>query len=1183
MKQIHLKSKIMNASMRMYFRHAILCLFLLGLLSCGGDNSKRINESPNVQILFLGHDSEHHNSEQYMPMLASALVKNGIQFTYTSNPDDLNKDNLAKFDGLAVYANIDEISSEQEKAMLDFVGSGKGLIPIHCASFCFRNSNEYVSIVGGQFKKHGKGTFIANLTPSGKEMLKGFNEFETWDETYVHQNINPSIDILMERKDGDHIEPWTWTNEYKDGRMFYTAYGHDERTWNNPGFHDLMKRGILWAVGDKAAGKAAKLSFPQPKYSEAKIPNYEKRDPPLKLQQGLSPEESMQLTQVPIGFELELFAAEPDIINPIAMAWDERGRLWVIETVDYPNTVRSDDGVGDDRVKICEDTNGDGKADKFTVFAEGLNIPTSIVFANGGIIVSQAPHFLFLKDTNGDDKADVRETLITGWGTYDTHAGPSNLKYGFDNKIWGTVGYSSFDGVVDGTPTKFRQGIFSFNRDGSGLQQLTKTSNNTWGLGFSENFDVFASTANNTHSVFMGIPNKYLAGVKGLDDNGSKKIDGHYAFHPISNEVRQVDVFGGFTAAAGHNLYTARSFPSNYWNRVALVCEPTGRLIHNAILEEDGAGFKEKDGWNLTASNDNWFGPVHAEVGPDGAVWIADWYNFIIQHNPTPPGFENGSGNAHINPLRDKKHGRIYKLVYKGAKPYKKLSLSIDDTDGLIAALQNDNLFWRLTAQRLLVERNEKDVVSDLLALINDKSVDEIGINPGAIHALWTLHGLGVLADPMAEDVSNTVVGALKHPSAGVRKAAVQVLPKTEWASQAIQSSGILKDKNKNTQLAAILVISEMPQSSEIGVILFELGQNKEVEQDEWLSQAVYIAAAKHKSGFVQAVKQMQPALVEEVLYQSQSKPQERWQFDLDVSSWNKVEVPGYWEETEIGNVDGIIWFRKEFNLSPAQKGLSATLDLGTIDDSDETWVNGVRIGGEGKYDTFRSYKVPTGLLKSGKNVVAVKVTDTGSGGGFWSNPDDVKLKIKGKSIALAGKWSYQIEEIKGGKAKTTFNEQNPIAKVFLKNYYNESDIESTGEIVGNQAAPVKVITIKPIVNEMKYDLKSFEVEAGQQVEIRFKNIDFMQHNLLILSPNSLETVGAAADKMASAKNGAANNYVPSIPQVLFATKLVDPDTEAVLRFKVPEKAGDYPFVCTFPGHWRIMNGIMKVTAKKSI
>lgn len=115
---------------------------------------------------------------------------------------------------------------------------------------------------------------------------------------------------------------------------------------------------------------------------------------------------------------MKLFASEPEIINPIAMNWDEKGRLWVVETVDYPNTVRNDNGTGDDRIKICEDTNGDGKADKFTVFAENLNIPTSFTFANGGIILSQAPDFLFLKDTDGDDKADVRKVIINGWGTF---------------------------------------------------------------------------------------------------------------------------------------------------------------------------------------------------------------------------------------------------------------------------------------------------------------------------------------------------------------------------------------------------------------------------------------------------------------------------------------------------------------------------------------------------------------------------------------------------------------------------------------------------------------------------------------------------------------------------------------------------------------------------------------------
>ena len=137
-------------------------------------------------------------------------------------------------------------------------------------------------------------------------------------------------------------------------------------------------------------------------------------------------------------FSVELFASEPDIVRPIAFQFDERGRLWLLETVDYPNEPL-DGSPGDDRIRILEDTNGDGRADKFTVFADNLNIPTSLVFANDGVIVSQAPHMLFLKDTNGDGKADVRKILSTGWGTADTHAGPSNLQYGPDNYIWGVA------------------------------------------------------------------------------------------------------------------------------------------------------------------------------------------------------------------------------------------------------------------------------------------------------------------------------------------------------------------------------------------------------------------------------------------------------------------------------------------------------------------------------------------------------------------------------------------------------------------------------------------------------------------------------------------------------------------------------------------------------------------------
>ena len=127
-----------------------------------------------------------------------------------------------------------------------------------------------------------------------------------------------------------------------------------------------------------------------------------------------------------------------------------------------------------------------------------------------------------------------------------------------------------------------------------------------------------------------------------------------------TQKVRQVDVQGGFTAAAGHNFYTARAFPEEYWNRIAFVNEPTGHVVHRAIVERQGSGFAEKDGWNLAASDDEWFAPVHAEVGPDGALWLLDFYDFIIQHNPTPIGpiaqehpFQNGVGNAYDTPLRE--------------------------------------------------------------------------------------------------------------------------------------------------------------------------------------------------------------------------------------------------------------------------------------------------------------------------------------------------------------------------------------------------------------------------------------------------------------------------------------------------------------------------------------------------
>ena len=761
-----------------------------------------------LEILFLGHNSKHHDSEALMPLLAAALTPKGINFTYTADPADLNLPNLKKFDGLAIYANHDSITPPQEKALLQYVKGGGAFIPIHSASYCFRNSAEYIELVGAQFKSHESGDFTVEISDDTHPATQGLAEFETWDETYVHHLHNDNRTVLMERVEGNHREPYTWVRTYGKGRVFYTALGHDERTWSKPGFHSLLEKGILWAVGEKKQAALTALTFPTLEYSEAKIPNYERRDPPPKLQTPLSPEVSQKMIQIPPEFELRLFASEPDIINPVSMAWDEKGRLWILETQDYPNEIKLGEEVGNDQIKILEDTDGDGRADKFTVFADKLSVPTSLTFWNDGVIVAQAPYFLYLKDTDGDDRADERQVILEGWGTFDTHAGPSNLRYGFDNQIWGVLGYSGFDGKVGNEEHTFKQGVYRFQPDGSQLEFMGATSNNTWGLGFSETFDIFASTANNTHSAYLAIPQRYYQDVIGLTGRNIKKIDGHYAFHPITRNVRQVDVFGGFTAAAGHNLYTARGFPQEYWNRVALVCEPTGHLLHNAILEKDGAGFQEKDGWNLLASADEWVSPVHAEVGPDDAVWILDWYNFIIQHNPTPSGFETGKGNAHVNPLRDKQHGRIYRLVWKKAKKSNLLQLDKNNPKQLVSALSNDNMGWRMHAQRLLVERGETDVVDELLALLANESVDEIGLNGAAVHSLWTLHGLGVL-DGSNPEVLKAAYKSLGHPAAGVRKAAMQVLPKNEETLNNLLANNNLRDPAPHTRLVAMVALAD--------------------------------------------------------------------------------------------------------------------------------------------------------------------------------------------------------------------------------------------------------------------------------------------------------------------------------------------------------------------------------------
>ncbi|MEQ9409576.1 MAG: ThuA domain-containing protein [Fuerstiella sp.] len=857
-------------------------------------------QAADLKLLFMG-DNGHHRPEARFQELAPILEARGVELKYTDRMEDLTAETLAAFDGLVLYANIDRIEDAQAQAVLDYVAGGKGFIPLHCATYCWRNNADMVALMGAQFQRHGGQVFTTQIAAPDHPVMDGYHSFTSWDETYIHHRHNELNRTVLEyRVEGDQAEgntrePWTWVRTHGKGRVFYTAWGHDQRAFRNPGFHNLVERGIRWACNDDPSVVPAYRdadTFSAPQMTELvrdvapfeyidvgpKIPNYTpgskwgvQGKPRTTMQLPLSPDKSIKHFVTPEGMAVRLYADERSFAaKPIAMNWDERGRLWICETVDYPNEL----GQNRDRIRICEDTDGDHVADKFTVYAEGLSIPTAIVIYRGGAVVQNGTETVYLKDTNGDDVADEKTTLITGWALGDTHGGVSNFRYGLDNWIWAMQGYNNSTPRVDGQPVQtFRMGFWRFRLSNSDppkvtdLEFIRSSNNNTWGLGISEDGLIFGSTANHNPSMFVPIPNRYYERVRGWAPPTLGTIADTHLFKPITENIRQVDQFGGYTAGAGHALYTARTFPQQWWNKTAFVCGPTGHLVGTFVLRRDGANYKSTSPVNLLASDDEWSAPIMAEVGPDGAVWVIDWYNYIVQHNPTPQGFETGKGNAYESDLRDKKHGRIYRVVPTAGNSSNDIvheftSLAEATSEELVNTLQHPSFMWRLTAQRLLMERDISREQPQLMALVQNEEMDQIGLNVGAIHALHTLHGHGYLqlddANIRKDDARRCLVAALQHPSAAVRRNGISVLPEDQHGLELLATKwDHAGEQDAQVQLQAALKLSDMPVADDVErrmLIALKIALEIEQTQDPVMLDALTAAAASSGVWYLNAL-----------------------------------------------------------------------------------------------------------------------------------------------------------------------------------------------------------------------------------------------------------------------------------------------------------------------------------------
>lgn len=380
---------------------------------------------------------------------------------------------------------------------------------------------------------------------------------------------------------------------------------------------------------------------------------------------------------VPEGFEINLWASEPMLRKPVQMNWDAQGRLWVVCSTTYPQIKPGEDAI--DQVVVLEDTDRDGKADKSTVFADDLHIPTALMPADGGCYVANSTEILFLKDTDGDGKADHRQTVLSGFGTEDTH----HLIHTFRFTPEGMLSFNQsiyIHSHVE-TPHGVRRlmggGVWEFRPETRKLEIFCKGFINPWGREFDRWGQSFVTDGAGSGGINFVFPGAVFA-----TSPGAKRIlDG---LNP------------GQPKQAGLEIIEEPHFPDD-WQGTFVTCDFRGNRINRFALTEAGSGYVSKQLPDVLASTHRGFRPIDVRTGPDGALYIADWFNPIIQHGEVD----------FRDPRRDRTNGRIWRLTAKGRALSEAVDFGKMDAAGLFKQLESNRRWNRLFAKKEIANRKD--------------------------------------------------------------------------------------------------------------------------------------------------------------------------------------------------------------------------------------------------------------------------------------------------------------------------------------------------------------------------------------------------------------------------------------------------------------------------------------------
>ncbi|MCI0456336.1 MAG: HEAT repeat domain-containing protein [Gemmataceae bacterium] len=461
-------------------------------------------------------------------------------------------------------------------------------------------------------------------------------------------------------------------------------------------------------------------------------------------QDYLSADESVKRFKLPPGWEVKVFASEPDVVNPVAFTIDERGRLWVVECFEYPR--RTPKGKKPrDRIKILEDTDGDGKCDKVTTWAEGKDLPigwdlaTGIEVGHGGVFLGAAPYLFFLKDTKGTGKCDSQEILLKGFGSQDTHETLNTFTWGPDSKLYGLHGvftHSQVDGV------KMTAAVWRYDCPKRKFEVFAEGTSNPWGLDF--------DARGQCHLACCVIPHLFHMVPGGTYKRQAGSSFNPYAYGLLNESCDHVHHKESGWAHAGLLVLEGSHVPKEYQGSI-IMGSIHGCSIKRDVLRRNGSTYLAGHAPDFLMSGDKNFRPINLRWGPDGSIYVIDWHDQNPCHQAPPDSW-------------DMKHGRIYKIQRKGAKKAAPVDLAKKTSLDLFRVLINDNPYQYRTALRLLHERQDATVVAPLKAIARFGDREEL-----VLRALWGLHAIGALDE-------GTALMLLEHDSPWVRSWAVRLL-----------------------------------------------------------------------------------------------------------------------------------------------------------------------------------------------------------------------------------------------------------------------------------------------------------------------------------------------------------------------------------------------------------------------